>query len=280
LVLLSVICVAGLSAAIVAVMRWGRLETTPAPLPMTERALPAAAVLVRYARALCVAVVAGGTAGALVGGLGGRLAMRIIAATSSDQAQGSITEAEEVVGKITLEGTLGLVIFVGIAGGAIMAVFYLLVRRWLPGPAWLSGLLFGMLLLAVFGRIDPVDPNNPDFVLVGPAWLAALVFTVLVPLYGLVLGPMVARLDASYPVLSRRPKAIAAHAPLLLFVPLGPALVVVAAGAAVAVGLQRIRPLTRAWRSAFADSFGRVVLGVTGVVGLAFTGAGLVDIIG
>jgi hypothetical protein len=46
------------------------------------------------------------------------------------------------------------------------------------------------------------------------------------------------------------------------------------------VGLQRIRPLTRAWRSAFADSFGRVVLGVTGVVGLAFTGAGLVDIIG
>ncbi len=53
-------------------------------------------------------------AGFLVPGLGGRLFMRVLAATSGSGAQGRLTEADEVVGDITFDGSLGFVIFVGL----------------------------------------------------------------------------------------------------------------------------------------------------------------------
>lgn len=94
-------------------------------------------------RSLDSIVIAGLTAGILVLGLGGRLVMRILGATSGDDAQGRRTEAEELVGEITLGGTLGFIVFVGIFGGLICAFGYLLARpghRPPPGgPAWWSG---------------------------------------------------------------------------------------------------------------------------------------------
>ena len=51
-------------------------------------------MLRRFVRSLAIAVSAGTIAGVLVGGLGSRLAMRIMAATSGDDAQGAITEAD------------------------------------------------------------------------------------------------------------------------------------------------------------------------------------------
>ena len=74
------------------------------------------------------------TAGVLAGitiiGAGGRLAMRLLAVTAGDDAQGRITEAREVVGDITLDGTIGFVLFNGIFGGVFAAE---------PSSSWFAG---------------------------------------------------------------------------------------------------------------------------------------------
>ena len=55
----------------------------------------------RLGREATVCLLAGLIAGALVGGIGGRLAMRVSAAAGGDEIAGRITEAEATVGDIT-----------------------------------------------------------------------------------------------------------------------------------------------------------------------------------
>lgn len=58
--------------------------------------------------------------------------MRLLAATAGDDAQGRITEADEVVGSINLDGTIGLYVFGGILPGLLSGAIYVVFRRWLP----------------------------------------------------------------------------------------------------------------------------------------------------
>ena len=111
--------------------------------------------------------------GVLAAGAGGRLAMRLLAATSPD-AEGSLTEADQIVGRISVDGTLGFFVFVGVPAGLLSGVLYALVRPLLPrGRA--GGVALGALLLVLAAtRIEPLRADNPDFALVGPAWLAVL----------------------------------------------------------------------------------------------------------
>ena len=83
---------------------------------LADRELPtrAGASALDGMRSIAAIVGAGLVAGFLVPGLGGRLFMRLMAATSGSAAQGKLTEAEEVVGEITLGGSVGFVIFVGL----------------------------------------------------------------------------------------------------------------------------------------------------------------------
>lgn len=71
---------------------------------------------------------AGIICGVIVAGFLGRFVMRVLAATSGDGAQGLLTDADEVVGEITLDGTIGFIVFVGIGAGAITAIMLLIVR--------------------------------------------------------------------------------------------------------------------------------------------------------
>jgi hypothetical protein len=212
-------------------------------------------------------------------GLGGRLAMRITAATSDDRVQGTLTEAEETVGEITLGGTLGLVIFVGLFGGFIGGLLYMGIRRWLPSPAWRAGLVVGVLGLAAVGRGAALEPDSIDFELLSPRWLAVLLFVILAPVFGIALAALIERLDRSYPTLAARPGAIAAHAPLLLFLLVPPFALLIALGALVAMFGPRVRPLARNWQSGAVALGGRIVLAVVIVVGLAWVGAGIGEIL-
>src|SRR5687768_11571007 len=147
-------------------VRWGGTPYRtwePAPVePDTGRpSLKGAAR--RYVRGVAIAITAGSWAGALVTGPAVRLIMRLLAVTAGDGAQGAITEAEEVVGRINLDGTIGLWIFGGILPGLLSGVVYVLLRRWLPSGR-LGGVAFGALHLVVAAtRVDPLRPDNPDF---------------------------------------------------------------------------------------------------------------------
>src|SRR3990172_3187676 len=76
-------------------------------------------------RRLAPLFVAGGLAGMIAGGLGSRIAMRIAALAAPESAQGLQTEAQATIGQITLDGTLFLVLFAGIASATVGTAFYL-----------------------------------------------------------------------------------------------------------------------------------------------------------
>jgi hypothetical protein len=186
-------CFALVAVGVVLVVRWGGLRSEPgrlAPLP--------------YAG---VTLAAGLTAGVLAAGAGGRLVMRLLAATSP-AAEFSLTEAGETVGEITAGGTAGFIVFVGLPAGFISAVLYALVRPVLPeGRA--GGVILGLLLLLLAGTtIDPLRPDNPDFLIVGPDWLSVLAFMSLAVFNGLVVAAVGERLDRRVE-LTGRPRTLA-----------------------------------------------------------------------
>ncbi|MGQ0805549.1 MAG: hypothetical protein ACT4PI_17035 [Actinomycetota bacterium] len=279
LVILTTVCVAALGVAAFFSLRWGGLRVEPRPLLSADGPPSKRDALLRYLRGIAIATVGGVVAGPLVLGLGGRLAMRITAATSDDLVQGTLTEAEETVGEITLGGTLGLVIFVGLFGGFIGGLLYMGIRRWLRGPAWRAGLVVGVLGLALVGRGAALEPDSIDFEILSPRWLAVLLFVVLAPLFGIVLAVLIERLDRSYPTLAARPGAIAAHAPLLLFLLAPPFVLLVALGALVAMFAPRVRPLARTWQAGAVERGGQVVLAAVIVLGLVWLGTGVGEIL-
>lgn len=135
--------------------------------------MTAAAVL----RALGGCVAAGLVAGLVIAGLGSRLVMRILALADSS-AVGSFTESGNQVGDVTVGGTLGLVVFVGIPIGVLAGLIVFAVRRWLPsGQPW-RGLACSAVLLTLLGG-TVIDPDNVDFRILEPAPLAVALFGLL-----------------------------------------------------------------------------------------------------
>lgn len=97
-------------------------------------------------RDLAAVLAAGAVAGVLAAGAGGRLVMRLHALTSPD-VEGSFTEAEQVIGEISLGGTLGFFLFAGLPAGVLSGVLYALLRPVLP-----RGLSDGVVLGALLSR--------------------------------------------------------------------------------------------------------------------------------
>jgi hypothetical protein len=114
--------------------------------------------------------------------LGSRIAMRVLAVTSGPGVQGAKTEAEEIVGRITLDGTMFLVL-AGTFIGGVAGLVYLAIRPWLPEQRIRRQLAFSLVMLALVGRLL-VDSDNIDFAILSPALLAVAMFAALPLLYG------------------------------------------------------------------------------------------------
>jgi hypothetical protein len=280
-----VVCAALVLAGLAAAVRWGDLRFQPPSTPQ-DQAGPTGPppsmgqVARRYLWYLNVAAASGVGAGILAAGAGGRLVMRLLAVTAGPAAQGRITEAEEVVGRITVDGTIGFVVFTGLFGGLATGFLYLLVRRWLPeGRA--GGLVYGALLLVLAAtRLDPLRPGNPDFDLVGPGWLSVTAFTALAVFHGVLLAALAARLSRAVPLLGTRPRAILAYAPLLLLLLLPPVPLLLAAVGITAVLVGRIPAVVAAWRDPRMVTSGRIALAALAVVALPGFASAVVDILG
>jgi len=281
-----VVCIALVLVGLVAVVRWGGLAVEPPPTSRPAGAgptdpPPVSLVVRRYLWYLAVALLSGAAAGILAAGAGGRLVMRLLAVTAGADAQGRITEAEEIVGRITVDGTIGFVVFTGLFFGPVSAAAYLLLRRWLPaGRA--GGLAFGALLLVVAGtRLEPLRRANPDFDLVGPGWVSVVAFTMLVLFHGMLVAALAGRLSRAVPLLAARPGAIAVHAPLLLLVLPGPsvALVLIIVGVLVVLA-SRIPSVVAAWHDRRLLVLGRLGLALITLVALPGFTMAVVDILG
>jgi MFS family permease len=155
--------------------------SSPAGVPAASDVSTAArlaAVLREIARGGLAATLAGG----LVGGLGGRLLMRVAALLNPD-ATGRLTENGEVVGAITLNGTLALIVFGGLLGGMAAGIVWVVVSPWLPGRGRTRWLLAAGVTLALGGSFL-VRSNNTDFLVLEPDPLLVALLLGLVALIG------------------------------------------------------------------------------------------------
>ncbi len=158
--------------------------------------------------------------------------MRVSGALAPDFAQGVSTEAGNRVGEITLGGTLGLVLFIGIAAGITGAVLYAVFRPWLAWAGRFRGVAFGVVLFAVKSATsDVLNPDNPDFFTVGNKPLNVAMIVALFLGYG-------AMIDWSYRVLDRRlPPADKNHSSARLLYTVLTVFGLVAGGFVMSVGL-------------------------------------------
>jgi hypothetical protein len=140
------------------------------------------------ARHTAIAGFSGVIAGAIVGGLGGRLFMRLSSFIADEAAQGRMTEAGFKVGEVTFGGTVELIIFVGILIGLFGAVFYVVLFPWLTWAGTWRGVAFGVALFAAGSATsDVMNADNIDFfilknepILIGMIFLLFIGFGVVI----------------------------------------------------------------------------------------------------
>ena len=135
------------------------------------------------------------------------------------EAIGRFTENGNEVGVFTVEGTVGLLLFGGVAGGLIAAPVWVVMRPWIPH----NWVVVGLWAVAI-GGFQLVSSDNRDFdILEGPApdivLLLALVFV-----FGAVISGLDRLLDKRLPGADRTGPVVVyglVTAVGLIFVPLG-----------------------------------------------------------
>lgn len=135
-------------------------------------------------RRLSACVVAGALVGLVVGGIGGRLAMLLLARLNP-AATGVQSDDDFRMGQFTTSGTLNLLVvgvFLGLFGGIVYAV----VRGLRIGPRWfeIASLSIGSAVV-VGSTIVHVD--GVDFTLLDPPLVAIALFVAIPGLYTVVL---------------------------------------------------------------------------------------------
>ena len=213
------------------IVRWGGLavETPAGDGPYPDRRTTRVAAVRRYfwwADLWCFTAL---ITGLLIAWPGGRLVMRILAATSPGSAQGRLTEAQANVGFITLDGTVALLVFGGMPTAFLASLVYLAIRRWLP-PGRLAGPVAGLLGIVVFGAgAEPFRTNNVDFTFIRPGWLSVLLFILLSVLIGAMVAAVAGWYSHRLPLFTRR--TVPAYLPLLTAIIFPPAAVLILLGA-------------------------------------------------
>ena len=167
---------------------------TPSSWPRSERVTDASVTIARARfdlEAVARAVGAAGIAGVLVGvpaGLLSRVVMKVSALAAGPTVEGHLTENGAVVGALTADGTLFLVLFAGLVPALSAANLFVAIRPWLlPFGRW-SGIVFGVYVLALAGPVV-LDPFNIDFIRFGPTELTVAMFCALFIAVGIALVP-------------------------------------------------------------------------------------------
>ena len=128
---------------------------------------------------------AGTIAGVAVAGIGGRLVMRFAALVVPSSA-GSSTENGNVIGTITLGGSLALVVL-GAFFGLFIGTIWVALAPWIPGTG-VRRALATMPLAVALGAIALINGRNPDFVVLEHAPLVVGALLLLVAAVGLVVA--------------------------------------------------------------------------------------------
>jgi hypothetical protein len=169
--------------------------------------------LTAAARPVAAGAVAGSLTGAVIGGIGGRLAMFVLRLTSDPALRGLNTDDDFTIG--TFSGATLFLVIVTTVLGMIGGLVYLVVRGWLPerGRPWLFSALTGIV-----GGATVIRPGGTDFTLLEPLGLAVAIFVALPAAYGVATSLLAERFLAHDSAFGR---SMAWIAGLVLLLPLG-----------------------------------------------------------
>ena len=178
-------------------------------------------------RRLAATLAAGFVGGLIVAGVGGRFFMRAIGATSDEDAQGRLTEAGEVVGRVTLGGSIFFV-FLGAGIGSLGALGLYAARAWLPRRSVVAGLVVAGIGAGLLARpTELLAPESVDFEILGPLWFAVLFALLLIVLLGSATTVLADRWVRRWPAPALSIQGVAGLVPLVPLIVLGPGVVVV-----------------------------------------------------
>lgn len=199
-------------------------------------------------RQAAIGSIAGILVGAVVIGGGARVLMRIAALLSRPELTGAMTENGNRVGDVTLDGTLALLIFTGMAFGWLGGIVVMAVRPWLPAEGWQRLLLAGAIGFAVAGPMVLQGENRADYERFGILGVNICLFMLLPVAFGMAVIPVIDALDRRIPqaLPSLRLGAKAAIASILMvLVALPLVTLVVSAFEGRPVGLLLLLPVVR-----------------------------------
>lgn len=128
-----------------------------------------------------IGALSGSIAGLVWGGIGGRIAMRIVFLTSDDRVRGVTSDDGFEIGVIS-PATVFLMIFTMILG-TIAGVLYGLVRMVTAGPTWAVAIATAIATAAAGGAAI-VHPDGVDFRLLEPLWLTVGLFVLISGAWG------------------------------------------------------------------------------------------------
>ncbi len=131
--------------------------------------------------------------GALLGGVAGRLVMRVIFLI--DRSTDGASTHFGTVGEITFEGTVTLLVLTAIVG-TVGGVIYVAVRRWLPFEGVNRGVFFGLMMM--FGP-GVIFLGEVDLQIFEPAVPIFTMFVAMIVLYGVGVASLADRLHAPPP---------------------------------------------------------------------------------
>ena|GEM_PF-3373099 len=135
--------------------------------------------------------------GVLVGGVLGRIVMRLSAVAAGPDMVGRLTENGNRIGEFTIVGTMILIIFVGSFSGVAGSVIVVGSDPWLKWLGPLQGLGFGLVALAATGDGSPFD--SVDFIILEPRALNVAMFVGLHFAFGLVVSGLYWLFDRTLP---------------------------------------------------------------------------------
>jgi hypothetical protein len=232
-------CAGAMVAAAVLAVGLRHTRRTPSPLAGSEPFRERLAVTVSRAGGMLIGAYLGGV---LTIGAGGRLMMRVLAATSSDDVQGQLTEADEIIGEVSVGGSVFLIVVVGIGASVVGLAFFLVLRRWLPDRSLAAGLVGVAIGAGVVVRPSGLlSSANRDFTLISPVALAVALCLVTLVLFGATFGVLVDRLATSWPRPGWSPRGAVSVLPFAMLLPAPPLFVAAVIGVLAGTVAPRLR---------------------------------------
>jgi hypothetical protein len=138
-------------------------------------------VIAAFCASGVIAGAAGATAGLVWGGIGGRIAMRVVFLTSDERVRGLESDDGFEIGPIS-GATMFLLIVTTIVGG--FAGFGVgIIRTVTSGPTWAVAIGTSLATATFVGAII-VNPDGVDFRILDPLWLTVGLFVLIPGLWG------------------------------------------------------------------------------------------------